>query len=360
MNNIERFRLKYPVEKDEAIVITSDINRVYLSGFRSSAGTLVLFWDASYLLLDFRYLEMALIKKSEGRLPTDLTILSIRTNGDATLKNLFDKHGIKRYRFEDRNLTFHGTMQLKERYPSLEQIPLGDAVENLRREKSPEELKKIKVAQSLTDQTFSHILNLLSPAMTERDVAIEIEYYMKKHGAENPAFETIVVSGKNSSLPHGKGQDVPLTRDGFITMDFGAMVDGYCSDMTRTVVLGKADEKMKNIYHTVLAAQNAAFPLIRAGVKGSDVDKAARDIIENAGYQGAFGHSLGHSLGMEIHESPNFSPAESALIPAGAVLSVEPGIYLNGFGGVRIEDIVFVREDGFENLTKSPKNLIEI
>ena len=199
--------------------------------------------------------------------------------------------------------------------------------------------------------------NLGKKDFTERALALELEYFMFRNGADTKAFNTIAVSGKKSSLPHGVPEDIPVAQ-GFLTMDFGAKVGGYCSDMTRTVYIGKPSDEEIKVYNTVLAAQNAAFPVIHGGVLGKDVDKAARDVIEGAGYTGAFGHSLGHSLGMEVHERPNFSPSEQGVVPSGAVLSVEPGIYLEGKYGVRIEDIVFVTDEGCENLTHSSKELV--
>ncbi len=360
MNNIERFRKQYPIDTHEAVIITSDINREYLSAFRSSAGILALFSDTAALILDFRYFEMAQNKQHDGIIPADITIFPTKISDKPTLLYLFEEKKISSYRIEDYALTCHESEIWKKRYTDQKQTFLADAVEVLRQVKTKEEVEKIRAAQKITDDAFSYILGILSPCMTERDVALELEFFMKKQGAEALSFEIIAVSGKNSSLPHGKPQDVLLTKNGFLTMDFGAKLDGYCADMTRTVVIGKADEEMKRIYNTVLSAQEAAFQAIHGGVVGSDVDLAARNVIDNAGYKGCFGHSLGHSLGMEVHESPNFSPNEQRKIPVGAVLSVEPGIYVSDFGGVRIEDLVYITENGFENLTKSSKKLIEI
>ena len=196
------------------------------------------------------------------------------------------------------------------------------------------------------------------PAPT--DVAAELEYFMKKKGAQCPAFETIAVSGKKSSMPHGVPESIVLTENSFLTMDFGAKYNGYCSDMTRTVVLGKADDEMKRVYNTVLEAQLAGIAAAHGGALGKDVDKAARDIIDNAGYKGLFGHSLGHSLGIEIHENPRFAPKFDKECPVQSIITVEPGIYIPGKYGVRIEDMVLLGKDGCRDLTHSPKQLIEI
>ena len=202
----------------------------------------------------------------------------------------------------------------------------------------------------------------ITPDRTEIEVALELEFFMRAHGSEGTAFETIAVSGTNSSRPHGTPRDVKLEK-GFFTMDFGARVDGYCSDMTRTVVIGKADEEMKRLYNTVLLAQTSAIDALRAGMKCFDADKVARDIIENAGYKGCFGHSLGHGVGLFIHETPRLSPAsaESELLLPGHVVTVEPGIYIEGKYGCRIEDMVTVLADGtIHDFTQSPKELIEL
>ena len=220
----------------------------------------------------------------------------------------------------------------------------------------------IAKAQEITDLAFSHILNFISPNVTEREVALELEFFMRKQGSEGVAFPTIAVSGPASSRPHGVPSDVPL-RQGFLTMDFGAKIDGYCADMTRTVVIGKADEEMKRLYATVLSAQEAALSEIHEGMRCRDADEIARSIIRNAGYGEAFGHSLGHGVGMLVHEKPNLSPRadENSRLEAGNVVTVEPGIYLEGRFGCRIEDMIAINADGsVHNFTKSPKHLIEI
>ena len=236
------------------------------------------------------------------------------------------------------------------------------ALTEVRAIKSTSELEKIAEAQAITDRAFSHILEFIKPSMTEVEVALELEFFMRRNGAEAVAFDTIAVSGTASSRPHGVPRSIPLER-GFLTMDFGAKVDGYCSDMTRTVVIGKADEDMKRLYNTVLSAQRAALDIISEGVECKRVDAVARDLIEGAGYKGRFGHSLGHGVGMFVHEAPRFAPSarETDLLKRGNVVTVEPGIYIEGLYGCRIEDMIAVDNDGkIINFTKSPKELIEI
>ena len=229
-----------------------------------------------------------------------------------------------------------------------------------RRVKDAFELDCIRRAQAVTDAAFAHILDFLRPGLTETQVAAELEYFCRRSGADGMAFETIAVSGNKSAYPHGVPGDVPLCANAFLTMDFGARVDGYCSDMTRTVVLGRATPEMKRIYDTVLTAQEKAIAAVRGGVPCSAVDAAARTHIDACGYAGLFGHSTGHSLGLEIHERPAFSAACADPAAPGTVMTVEPGVYVEGLGGVRIEDMVLVTETGCENLTRSPKHLIEL
>ena len=215
-------------------------------------------------------------------------------------------------------------------------------------------------AQRIAERALADLLTRLKYDMTELEVAAELEYLMKKNGSDVPAFDTIAVSGTASSVPHGTPRPIKLER-GFLTMDFGAVINGYRSDMTRTVCIGKADAEQRRLYETVLAAQTAAHGAIRAGVTGDEADKVARDLIDGAGYKGCFGHSLGHGVGLEIHELPNLSPkiVGRALVP-GNLVTNEPGIYVAGKYGCRIEDMVYIGEDGPECLTESPRELIEI
>ena len=235
-------------------------------------------------------------------------------------------------------------------------------IDGLREFKDAEEIASTAKAQDIADAAFAHIVEFIRPDMTEIDVALELEFFMRAHGAESTAFDTIAVSGKASSLPHGEPRNVQLEK-GFLTMDYGAKIDGYCSDMTRTIVIGKADAEMKRLYNTVLEAQLAALAAAKPGALCREMDKIARDIIDNAGYAGTFGHSLGHGVGMYIHEAPGLSqkvmPADRKLTP-GHIVTCEPGIYIEGKYGCRIEDMVAVLDDGILNFTHSPKELIEI
>lgn len=239
-------------------------------------------------------------------------------------------------------------------------LPLENQINAIRRIKTPEELECLAKAEAVGDAAFADILKILKPGMTELDTAAELEYSMKKHGAQGFSFDTIIASGLNSSMPHAVPGTRRLENGDFVTMDFGCVIDGYCSDMTRTVVLGKAGEKQKEIYNTVLRAQTEALAVLKAGMKGSEVDAAARNIIRDAGYGEYFGHGLGHSVGLYIHEEPRLSPTDDTVLEENMIETVEPGIYVPGFGGVRIEDMVVVTADGCRNLAHSPKELIEL
>ncbi len=253
-------------------------------------------------------------------------------------------------------------MELNE----IELLPLGEQLDELRQIKTEEELQWIEKAERIGDDAFSKILVKLreirqaGDTITEKQVAAWLELYMKELGAEGTSFDTIAASGIHSSMPHAIPTDKVLEDGDFLTMDFGCKVNGYCSDMTRTIVYGKADEKQREIYDVVLQAQQKALSCVRAGMKGREVDEVARTVIRDAGYGECFGHSLGHSVGLEIHEKPCFSPKDENEIKPGMVITVEPGIYVEGFGGVRIEDVVVITENGCRNITHSPKELIEI
>ncbi len=343
----------------DAFLITDDISRRYIFGFDSSAGIGVVTQNRAILYLDFRYYEKAIVAQSLGDISNDVTVVLQNGTRKEALDGIFEEEKVSSVLFENRRMTCFDFNILVGQFQNIEFLPSEDMIEQLRSIKDDHELSLIEHAQSITDAAFSHIIAFIKRGMTETEIALELEYFMRKNGAEGLAFDTICVSGKKSSMPHGT-PDSKVVEDGFLTMDFGAKFCGYCSDMTRTICIGRPDSYMKNIYDTVLKAQNEAFSHIRSGVRGCDVDKAARDVIYGAGFEGCFGHSTGHSLGLEIHESPNFSPREEKNIMSGSVLSVEPGIYIEGKCGVRIEDIVILTENGYKNLTNSTKDIIII
>lgn len=339
----------------DALWVSSPENHLYLSGFNNPDGRLLITADRAYVFADFRYAENA------RRICSGFAEV-IEPSGSVIsyLPEIFAECGAVTVAYEEQTLVCAELEKLKVTLPGCSFVHFSDSLTSLRRTKTADEVELIARAQDIADAAFSHILTVLSPSMTETEVAAELEYYMKRHGATGISFETIAVSGKSSSSPHATPANRGLEA-GFLTMDFGAQVDGYRSDMTRTVVIGKADAEMKRLYDTVLAAQLAALDAIAPGKDCREMDKVARDIIENAGYRGRFGHSLGHGVGILIHESPNLSPrATGKKLMPGDVVTVEPGIYIEGKYGCRIEDMVYVTGEGIMNFTHSPKGLIEI
>jgi len=350
-------------EQADALILLSPVNRRYVTSFQSSAGTVVVHNGKITFFTDFRYYESACIKKQQGIMDEDIEVRLQDGNYMNNLKEMLAD--CKTILFEDGFLSFGTYNWYKNSFDFAELIPGGTALmASVRSIKTAEELQNIIKAQEITDKTFDFAVRYISDNVhradfTERELQLEMDYFMLRHGADGLAFDTIAISGKKSALPHGAPENIPVSK-GFLTMDFGARYCGYCSDMTRTISIGKPDDEMLKVYNTVLDAQKAAFEKICADVVGKEPDLAARAVIDGAGYAGTFGHSLGHSLGLEIHESPNFASGVETAIPENVVISVEPGIYLEGKFGVRIEDIVCVKQGGFENLTHSPKELIVI
>lgn len=353
MDRIEKLRKQLPAGFTAALV-TSEVSRYYLLGFDSGdAGTLLVFPDASCFIIDARYIEVAERDVKNAEVVLQKKVLE-------QVAELLKKHGADHLLLET-TTTLAEYARLAAALPGVEldsSSVLTDALENCRRIKDESEWKDICTAQSITDAAFEYILPRLQPGCTENELAAEMEYFMRKNGAAKLAFSTILVAGAKTSLPHGVPGENRLQKGDFVTMDFGANYNGYCSDMTRTVAIGSVTDEMKQVYDTVLQAQLAACAFAKAGQKGCEVDKVARDIINAAGYEGCFGHGLGHSVGIEIHENPRYSYAEESIVEAGTVMTIEPGIYLPGRFGVRIEDTVLVREDGIEIPGRTSKELI--
>ncbi len=337
----------------DAALIFDEYNQRYLSGFAFTDGFLLITENDAYLVTDARYTEAA-------SLCADPCFSVVAPDHKTEwLKTVFDASGILTVGMEGKCVPFSVLAAYEKDFPGVTFSDIGNAVETLRQIKTPEEIAKMQKAQDLTDAAFSHILNILSPDMTEIEVAAELEYFMRKNGASGFAFDTIAVSGDASALPHGEPRNEKL-KAGFLTMDFGAAFDGYCSDMTRTVSIGKATAEMKKVYSTVLSAQTTVLDILRDGTDAGEADKIARDIID-AVYPGTFGHGLGHSVGLYIHEMPSLnSRAFGRKLRAGEVVTVEPGIYLPGRFGCRIEDMVLIRKDGILNFTHAKKELVEI
>ncbi len=346
--------LQAALAQNTALLIRSGTNRFYLTGFKSSDGFVLLSRKRAEFFTDSRYIEAA-------RAAVRHLAVSLSTDATAHIKQWLAAENIDTLYIETGATTVRSLASLRGALDGVkvsEEDTFDRLIADLRCVKTPAELDAMRRAQKLTDDTFAYITERIAAGRTERDIMLDMEYYMRRLGSEGVAFDFIIVSGKNSSLPHGVPTDKVIEKGDLITMDFGAVVDGYRADMTRTVAVGAVSDEQRRVYDTVLAAQNAALAAIRAGVVCRDVDKVARDLIDAAGYKGCFGHGLGHSVGIDVHESPSFSPRCDTVLKAGTVMTVEPGIYLEGKFGVRIEDMVAVTDDGYENFTKSPKELL--
>ncbi len=350
---VQKLAAKLEEKGYEALLVSQPENRRYLSGFTGSAGFLVLTRDRAVLLTDFRYTEQA------GLQAPGFEVRQVRYDYATWLPDLMRELNVHKLAFEASHVTYAGyqaiTKALAEANAGVELVPDEQTVEHLRMLKEPQEVAAIERAQDLTDRAFEHVHASLHPGMTEQQVAWELEKFIREHGGDGLAFDTIVAAGPNAARPHHRAGETPIREGEPIVMDFGAKLDGYCADMTRTVCLGRQDDRFKTIYDLVLGAQETAESLIRAGISGEEADNYARKIIEDAGYGDQFGHSLGHGIGLLVHESPWVAKNAKNILDDGMVFSVEPGIYITGWGGVRIEDLVVLEHGAPRVITKSPK-----
>ncbi len=341
------------LKENMAAFIISPQNRFYLTDFETSDGFVYISEKSAIFMTDSRYIE-----KAESVVKSMDTVLL--TSQNEQLSKIIKDEKIKTVLIETDYITVNALSSLKSGVGDIfsTSSELTDKLLLMRSKKELEEINRIKEAQRITDLTFSYILERISAGRTEKEIMLDMEFFMRKSGSEGIAFDFIVVSGKNSSLPHGVPTDKKIEKGDFITMDFGAVIKGYRSDMTRTVAVGEITSEQKSVYDTVLKAQKAALDFAALGKNCSDVDKAARDIIDATEFKDTFGHALGHSVGIDIHESPSFSPRSKDILKCGNVMTIEPGIYLKNKFGVRIEDMIYITENGNDNLTKSRKDLI--
>jgi Xaa-Pro aminopeptidase len=359
MSHLSNLIEKLQKSDAQAALVTSEVNQQYLTGFDFSDGYVLVTLKGSYLLTDFRYIEAA-----RATVGDEFEILMPEGGVLKKAAELIRENGVTTLLIEEATLSCLAMERIKAMVGDGVTVKNGASalIDTLRLYKDEGELAAMQKAQNIADAAFAHVLEWLTPNMTEIEVALELEFFMRKNGARSTSFDTIAVSGSASSLPHGVPRNVKLEK-GFFTMDFGARVNGYCSDMTRTVVLGKADAEMKKLYNTVLRAQLAALEAAHEGVGCKALDTIARDIIHGEGYVGCFGHSLGHGVGMYIHENPRLSQAakEDSVLKPGHVVTFEPGIYIEGKYGCRIEDMGAIRADGtLLNFAHSPKEMIEL
>ena len=344
------------VEKQlDAVILSNTDNIRYLSGYCGDTGLLFLSGNRSVLMTDFRYIYQV---KTEA---PECEAVDIGNDGySVAIAKLVEEEGCKRIGYEAEHLLCASMEAWKEKAPSVEFVNVEEEIGDIRIIKTAFEIEQLRQAEHIGDLAFAEILDYLKPGVTELEIAARLEFSMKMHGASGNSFDPIVASGINSSMPHAVPSNKKLEKGDFVTLDFGCKYNGYCSDMTRTVVIGKASEKQREIYETVLRAQEAVLQQVKPGMIGKDIDAIARNIINAAGYEGCFGHGLGHGTGLNIHESPRASVKYNKQVTAGMTLTVEPGIYIKDFGGVRIEDMIVFTEDGYENLTFSPKHLMEL
>ncbi|WP_449536913.1 Xaa-Pro dipeptidase [Ferdinandcohnia sp. Marseille-Q9671] len=351
MSKLEKLRESFSDYGINGLLVTNSYNRRYITNFTGTAGVALISEDSAIFITDFRYVEQASEQVKEFEI--------VQHSGPILeeVAKQAEKMGITKLGFEQDDLTF-STYSAYESVVKAELVPVSGAIEKLRLIKSESEIKILKEATEIADAAFTHILNVIRPGITEIEVSTELEFFMRKQGAVSSSFDTIVASGIRSALPHGVASEKVIETGDFVTLDFGAYYKGYCSDITRTVAVGNPSDELKNIYNIVLEAQLRGMAGIKAGITGKEADALTRDYITEKGYGEYFGHSTGHGLGMEVHEQPSLSVRSDTVLEPGMIVTVEPGIYIAGLGGVRIEDDTIVTKDGNESLSFSTKELI--
>ena len=350
MNKIERIRQRLHEESIDALLVTNPYNRRYMANFTGTAGVVFITKEEALFITDFRYVEQA-TEQAVG-----YTVVEQRRTVVEQVADEVVRLGVRPLGFEKDHMTY-GEFEIFEEYVDAILVPVSGWVEQLRLIKTEDELAILQRAADIADETFEHICTYIRPGVSELDVANEMERYMRSLGATQSSFDSIVASGVRGALPHGVASDKLIEEGELVTLDFGALYNGYISDITRTVAVGEPSEQMKEVYEIVLAAQKRGVEQIRPGMKASEADQVVRDVIVEKGYGEAFGHSTGHGIGLEVHEMPALSSRNDTVLQCGMTVTVEPGIYLPGIGGVRIEDDIVLTETGNRRLTKSSKEL---
>lgn len=333
----------------DGVLITSDANRYYLSGFTGSAASLLFTKTNQYILSDFRYQEQIAEESPD--------FMFLKIDQKNTLTHHLSKLGLRNLGVEEGKFTYGQFLDFQKHLSPIKLLSMDGLVEKIRSVKTKEEIDSLRKAAALTDLGWNYIKEQICPGKQEKELALNLEFYMRNQGADHISFPIIAASGLRSALPHGIASDKIIEMGDFLTMDFGCRVNRYCSDMTRSLMVGKATDLQKRVYQTVLEAQQRALEAVKPGITGAELDHIAREIIENAGYGDAFGHGLGHGVGLEVHEQPLINYKGTDPIQAGMVITIEPGIYLPDLGGVRIEDLVLVTKDGYEVLSNASKEL---
>ncbi len=352
-NRLQKLRRKFAGKEIDAIFVTQSENRRYLSGFDGSAGLLIISKHKAVLATDFRYTEQAITEAP------DFEILRIANNINDWFPGLIDEMNVKRLGFESSDISFQFHQQLndaikKKRLP-IKMVAVNGLVESVRAVKEPGEIELIRKSAAITDAAYRRVAGNIKPGLTEKELAWELEKSLRESGSQALPFEIIVASGPRSALPHAKPTERVIEDGEPVVIDMGAKFRGYATDLTRTVCAGAADAQFKKVYNTVLEAQQAAIAMISKGITGKEADSVARKIIEKAGYGEAFGHSLGHGVGLAAHELPRLGPNSEDTLTEGMVFTVEPGIYISGWGGVRIEDTVVLEKGKARPLTRAAK-----
>ncbi|SDI95983.1 M24 family metallopeptidase [Salimicrobium halophilum] len=351
MLHVERIRESMKNKNIDALLVVSDKNRRYITGFTGTSGAVLITATSAKLVTDFRYIEQA-----EDQVE-DFEIVEHKGPMSKEIATQLKKDEVKRIGFEKDHMTY-GVYETFQAAIDGEMIPVSGMVEELRLVKTDEEISILRDAAKIADEAFDHILSFIKPGVREIDVSNELEFFMRKKGATSSSFDIIVASGYRSALPHGVASEKKIESGELVTLDFGALYKGYCSDITRTIAVGEISEKQKEIYSTVLEAQKAGMNGLRAGLTGKEADALTRDVINAKGYGQYFGHSTGHGIGLDVHEGPGLSHRSDVELKPGMVVTVEPGIYVQGIGGCRIEDDTVITESGNEPLNDSPKELI--
>ncbi|QDP99214.1 aminopeptidase P family protein [Lysinibacillus fusiformis] len=351
MLKLQKLRKALQEQNIEGILITNEYNRRYMTGFTGTAGVAIVSQNDAVFITDFRYTEQAAAQIKDYRIVKhEATILEeIATQVKAM--------GIKLLGFE-KDAVSYGTYELYKNVIQADLVPVSGLIEKIRLIKTEQEINIIKVACEIADHAFTHIIDFIKPGKTELEVSNELEFFMRKQGATQSSFDTIVASGLRSALPHGVATDKVIEKGDFVTLDYGALYNGYISDITRTVAVGEPSAKLVDMYDAVLASQLLALEKVGPGLTGIQADAIARDYLTEKGYGEAFGHSLGHGIGLEVHEGPGLSMRSDTVLEPGMAVTIEPGVYLPGIGGLRIEDDILITETGNELLTHSSKELI--
>lgn len=353
-NRLKRLRELLKEKNIDAAIISGRPNTIYFTGFSGTTSFLLVGLDKAWLVVDFRYTIQALNQAVEG-----IEVIEHEDSFHETINELIKKNKIEKIGFEGNILTFADYELFRDKLTHAKAFSsLGNNIDKLRMIKDSDEIDCIQQACTLGDKIFDHILKFIKPGMSEVEISVELEYTMKKLGAKGPSFETIVAAGNRSAMCHGTATDNIIKPGDAIVLDFGVIYRNYCSDMTRTIFVGEPKNELKMIYEIVKKAQLAGLNCLVSGMRASDADKVARDIITEADYGKNFGHSLGHGVGIEIHEEPRLSVKSEDIIKDGMVFSIEPGIYVEGLGGVRIEDMVVMTNGSPRNFTASPKEMI--